>query len=42
MTQGHPLNFLIVAALTNIVLDFLFVGQFSFGVQGAGIATAIS
>lgn len=35
-----PLKFLIFAALTNIILDLLFITQFNMGVLGAGIATA--
>lgn len=37
-----PLKFLIIAALTNIALDLLFIIQFNMGVLGAGIATAAS
>lgn len=32
----------VAAGLTNIVLDFLFVGIFSFGIEGAAFATIIS
>lgn len=32
----------IIAGLTNIGLDFLFVGIFKWGITGAGVATAIS
>lgn len=32
----------VAAGLTNIFLDFLFVGIFKWGIAGAGIATAIS
>lgn len=32
----------VAAGLTNIFLDFLFVGVFKWGIAGAGIATAIS
>ena len=35
----RPFNFLLVAALVNIVLDFVFVGYFKMSVIGAGIAT---
>ncbi len=35
-----PLKFLILAALTNIVLDLIFIIQFDMGVLGAGLATA--
>lgn len=37
-----PLYFLICAALTNIVLDYVFIVYFGMGVAGAGIATIIS
>ena len=35
----HPLYYLIVASIINILLDFLFVGAFKWGIVGAGIAT---
>lgn len=38
----HPLYYLIIAAITNVVLDILFVAVFDFGVGGAAIATVIS
>ena len=38
----HPLYYLIVAAIINIVLDILFVAVFDFGVGGAAIATVLS
>ena len=38
----RPLYFLVVACLTNIVLDLLFVRVFHMGVAGAAIATDIS
>lgn len=38
----HPLYFLIVAALLNIVLDVLFVGVFKMGIEGTAFATIIS
>ncbi|NLJ91314.1 MAG: MATE family efflux transporter [Clostridiales bacterium] len=38
----HPLYYLIVAAITNIILDILFVAVLDFGVGGAAIATIIS
>lgn len=38
----HPLYFLIVATLTNIVLDIVFVLVFQWGVAGAAAATLIS
>lgn len=37
-----PLIAMVVASLTNIALDFLFVMGFSWGVQGAAIATLIA
>lgn len=37
-----PLNAMIVAALTNIALDLLFVLVFSWGIAGAAIATLIA
>lgn len=37
-----PTYYLIAGAVTNIVLDFLFVGGFHQGVAGAAIATVIS
>ena len=37
-----PLIFLVVAALTNIVLDLVFIIYFDLGVQGAGVATAVA
>lgn len=38
----HPLYFLIISALLNVVLDILFVGFFGMGVGGAAFATVIS
>lgn len=38
----HPLIFLCVSAVTNVVLNFLFIALFSWGVAGAAIATIIS
>lgn len=38
----RPLYYLIIAAITNIVLDILFVAVFGFGVGGAALATVIS
>ena len=38
----RPLYYLIVAAITNVVLDILFVAVFNFGVGGAAVATVIS
>lgn len=37
-----PLYFLIVSVCVNLILDFLFVGYFKWGVVGAAWATAIS
>lgn len=37
-----PLYFLIVAMLTNVVLDYLFIVHFQWGTFGAGFATVIS
>ncbi|MGL5379875.1 MATE family efflux transporter, partial [Clostridium sp.] len=33
---------MVISAITNIILDFLFVAVFSFGIKGAAIATIIS
>ncbi|WP_044600228.1 MATE family efflux transporter [Candidatus Stoquefichus massiliensis] len=38
----RPLYFLVIACLINIVLDFLFVKFFHWGVAGAGYATLIA
>lgn len=38
----HPLYYLIISSLINVVLDLLFVGVFGFGVASAAVATAIS
>ncbi len=38
----HPLYFLIVSSMTNIVLDLLFVGGFGLGVWSAAFATILS
>lgn len=38
----HPLYFLIVCCITNLVLDVLFVAGFHWGVMGAAIATLFS
>lgn len=37
----HPLIYLIISSLINIVLDLLFVGVFHFGVGSAALATII-
>ena len=38
----HPLVYLIVSSVVNILLDLLFVGVFRFGVGSAALATIIS
>ena len=38
----HPLYYLIFSSVTNIALDFLFVGGFGWGVWSAALATSIS
>lgn len=38
----HPLYYLIVASITNVVLDLVFIGVFHWGVFGAAFATVIS
>ena len=38
----RPLYFLIASVIVNLVLDFLFVGHFGWGVVGAAWATALS
>lgn len=38
----HPLHYLIVSSMLNIVLDLTFVGVFRFGVGSAALATIIS
>ena len=38
----RPLYFLIFSSVVNIILDFLFVKYFLFGVAGAGYATLIA
>ena len=38
----HPLIYLIISTLVNVVLDVLFVGVFGWGVGSAAVATAIS
>lgn len=37
----HPLYYLIISSLTNVVLDLLFVAVFRWGVAGAAIATVL-
>lgn len=38
----HPLNFLVIAAVLNIILDILFVVVFDLGIAGTAYATIIS
>lgn len=38
----HPLYYLILSSVTNLVLDLLFIGVFHTGVGGAALATVIS
>ncbi|MDD2232567.1 MAG: MATE family efflux transporter [Sphaerochaetaceae bacterium] len=38
----HPLYYLIISSVSNIVLDVLFVGVFHWGVAGAAVATIIA
>lgn len=38
----HPLIYLIISSVINIVLDLLFIGVFRFGVGAAALATVIS
>lgn len=38
----HPLYFLVISSLTNIVLDLLFIAVLGFGVGAAALATIIS
>jgi putative MATE family efflux protein len=37
----HPLLFVLVAAVSNLILDILFIAVFRFGVAGAALATVI-
>ena len=37
-----PLVILIISAITNVILDLLFVFVFNFGIVGAAVATAIA
>lgn len=37
-----PLYFLIIASISNVILDYLFIAIFSWGIAGAGIATVIA
>ena len=38
----HPLYYLVISSLTNIVLDVVFIAVFGMGVEGAALATIIS
>lgn len=38
----RPLIYLVISSVINVLLDFLFVGAFDWGVVGAGVATVIS
>lgn len=38
----HPLYYLIVSSMTNVVLDLLFIGVLHFGVGSAALATILS
>lgn len=38
----HPLIYLIISSLTNVVLDVVFIAVFKMGVDGAALATIIS
>ena len=38
----HPLYYLVLSSVVNVVLDLLFVAVLGFGVAGAGIATVIA
>ena len=38
----HPLYYLVISSIINIILDILFIGVFHMGVEGAAIATVIS
>ncbi len=38
----HPLVYLIVSSIVNVVLDLLFIGVFGMGVEGAAYATVIA
>lgn len=38
----HPLYYLIISSVTNVVLDLLFVAVLNFGVGGAAVATVLS
>lgn len=38
----HPLYYLLISSITNVVLDLLFIVVFHMGIRGAAIATVIS
>lgn len=38
----HPLYYLLISSITNVILDILFVVVFHMGIRGAAIATVIS
>ncbi len=38
----HPLYYLIISSLTNIVLDYIFIGVLGYGVEAAALATVIA
>ena len=38
----RPLYYLIIASVTNVILDILFVAVYDFGIDGAALATIIS
>lgn len=38
----HPLYYLIISSVLNVVMDILFVGVFNFGISGAAAATVMS
>lgn len=42
MTARHHVYFLVVSAVINIILDFVFILVFKMGVAGAAWATDIS
>ncbi len=37
----HPLYYLVISSLANVILDFLFVAVFDWGVSGAALATVL-
>ncbi|MBR2066754.1 MAG: MATE family efflux transporter [Solobacterium sp.] len=38
----HPLYYLVISSITNILLDILFISYFHMGVEGAALATVLS